>query len=191
MKNSVKLILNIYKKHGAFAYGEDCSVLSHSFQAGVLAEEQRLDDELILAAFLHDIGHLCLLESNDEIKNMDGFGLQNHDELGANFLKENGFSQRIITTVKNHVNAKRYLCCVDEKYVLQLSEASQQTMVFQGGRMSIEEARTFEQSPFFEDSILIRKLDEAAKGIDFKIIPAHWNRFTQLLRIQYNNIFTN
>ena len=64
-------------------------------------------------------------------------------------------------------------------------------MVFQGGRMSIEEARTFEQSPFFEDSILIRKLDEAAKGIDFKIIPAHWNRFTQLLRIQYNNIFTN
>ncbi len=181
MKNNIELILNIYKKYGTMTYGEGCSVLSHSFQAGVLAEEQGLDDELILAAFLHDIGHLCPLERESDFSKMDGFGIEAHDEIGAIFLEEKSFSNKIIATVRNHVNSKRYLCRVDQNYFEQLSDASKKTMTFQGGVMTEEEARDFEQTLFFEESIIIRKIDEAAKGVDFEILPTHWNLFSDLL----------
>lgn len=187
MKNPVQQILNIYQKHGHIVYGEDCSVLSHSFQAGVLARAKGMDDQLVLAAFLHDIGHLSPLENNEEFERMDEFGIESHDKLGADFLEALGFPNKIITTIKNHVNSKRYLCSVDKDYFDQLSEASKKTMEFQGGVMPEGEAVLFEHSLFFEESIAIRKIDEEAKGINFKILPEHWDLFSALLEQQLNH----
>jgi putative nucleotidyltransferase with HDIG domain len=181
MKNNVLTILTMFLKYGNISYGENCSVLSHSFQAGMIATEKGLDDELVLAAFLHDIGHLCPLGDESGISEMDGFGMEAHDVLGADFLEGKYFSNKIIATVRNHVNSKRYLCRVDQKYYEQLSEASKKTMTFQGGVMTEEEKKAFEQTPFFEESIIIRKIDEAAKGIDFEILPSHWGLFSNLL----------
>ena len=156
--------------------------MSHSFQAGCLAKAKGYDDELILAAFLHDIGHLYPLEkAPSDVENMGEFGIEAHDLWGAKFLEENGFSERIIATVKNHVASKRYLCAVDQSYHEQLSEASKQTLGYQGGPMSKMEAQVFEKRRFFEDSILIRKLDDEAKGIDFEINETIWSYFKGLL----------
>jgi putative nucleotidyltransferase with HDIG domain len=176
-------ILALFNKHGAQEYGESMSVLSHSFQAGLLAKEQGLDEELILGAFLHDIGHLCPLEQAEaDFETMGEFGIEAHDQWGKEFLRSRGFSDRIIAVVYNHVAAKRYLCRRDETYFAELSEASKNTLAYQGGMMSEPEASAFENQTFFAESILIRKIDEAAKDPDFQITAEHWAYFEQLLK---------
>jgi 2-amino-1-hydroxyethylphosphonate dioxygenase (glycine-forming) len=164
-------ILSIFRKHGHIEYGERCSMLSHSVQAGLLAKAKDYNVELIAAAFLHDIGHLAPLEFADSapVTTMGSYGLDAHDHWGEDYLRSKGFSDRIIATVRNHVAAKRYLCFADDTYYQQLSNASQETLRYQGGPMSIEEAQTFEADPFFEDSILIRKIDDEAKEVNFEV----------------------
>ncbi|WP_353480918.1 HD domain-containing protein [Haliscomenobacter sp.] len=164
-------ILSIFRKHGHIEYGERCSMLSHSVQAGLLAKAKDYDVELIAAAFLHDIGHLAPLEFADsaQVTTMGSYGLDAHDHWGEDYLRSRGFSDRIIATVRNHVAAKRYLCFADDTYYQQLSNASQETLRYQGGPMSMEEAKTFEADPFFEDSILIRKIDDEAKEVNFEV----------------------
>ena len=175
-------IIELFQKHGALDYGERCTVLSHSIQAGWIAKEKGLDKELILAAFLHDIGHLSPLEeATAQYSEMGGYGIEAHDKWGEAYLQARGFSPRIIATVRNHVDAKRYLCHVDTDYHAQLSEASKQTLSYQGGPMNEVEALSFESDPFFEDSIVIRKIDEEAKIQDFEIGEEHWEYFRNLI----------
>jgi phosphonate degradation associated HDIG domain protein len=163
------MILEMYRDYGGEEYaGEKLSQLEHMVQAAQLAEKQGCDDEVILAAFLHDIGHLCQdkLETNE----MGGFGIVDHETIGAQYLKELGFSEKIVKLVGSHVNAKRYLTCKDPDYYASLSEASKKTLVYQGGKMSSEEAEAFERSPLFDLIIQMRKWDEQAK-IENQPIP--------------------
>ena len=83
--------------------------------------------------------------------------------LGADFLRNLGFSARIEKLVRSHVSAKRYLCYRDPTYLANLSEASRTTLGFQGGIMSAIEAATFERDPDFEKCLLMRNFDEQAK----------------------------
>lgn len=175
-------ILSIYQKHAHISYGERCTVLSHSIQAGCLARDKGLDDELILAAFLHDIGHISPLENEkNNFSNMGVYGIEAHEYLGEKYLREKGLTDRIMATVRNHVTSKRYLCYADSSYYDQLSEASKKTLQYQGGPMTVEEAKAFEADPFFEDSIQIRKLDDEAKAQDFEVRADHWTYFEHLL----------
>ena len=66
--------------------------------------------------------------------------------------------------MEGHVQAKRYLTYKKPEYYKMLSEASKQTLKYQGGKMSAAEA--FEKSPFFTLSIKMREWDEAAKEPD-------------------------
>lgn len=182
-------IIDIYRKHGQTSYGEQCSILSHSMQAGEIAKAKGYDNELILAAFLHDIGHLYPLEIKDkEFDQMGEFGIEAHDHWGAECLSQFGLSDRITTTVKNHVAAKRYLCATDPEYYNKLSIASKNTLEYQGGPMKPEEVTAFESDPFFKDSLLIRKLDDEAKGVDFEITEEHFNFFIALLAQHFKGI---
>ena len=162
-------IMDLYKGYGGAEYaGEKVSQLEHMAQAAQLAEEQGYDEEVILAAFLHDIGHISET-ANGEIppaKGMDGFGIKDHEELGAEFLRGKGFSKKIVRLVQSHVEAKRYLTVKDPAYYAQLSEASKKTLEFQGGPMTREEAEAFEQYPLFPLIIQMRKWDEQAKIVN-------------------------
>jgi phosphonate degradation associated HDIG domain protein len=161
-------IMDLYEGYGGAEYaGEKVTQLEHMAQAAQLAEEQGYDEEVILAAFLHDIGHISEAAKGEE---MDGFGIVDHEELGAEFLKEKGFSKKIIRLVESHVEAKRYLTVKDPAYYSQLSEASKKTLEFQGGPMTPEEAAAFEQYPLFPLIIQMRKWDEQAK-IEHKPLP--------------------
>ena len=162
-------VFNLYEQQGAEEYaGERVSQLEHMCQAGQLAMKEGYDDEVVLAAFLHDLGHL--LPIHDENESMDGYGMMDHEKVGAEYLRSIGFSERVCKQIASHVDAKRYLTWKYPEYYKYLSEASKKTLVFQGGRMSDEEAKQFEADALFDLYIKMRKWDEAAK-VDNLPIP--------------------
>ncbi|MEO5595424.1 MAG: phosphonate degradation HD-domain oxygenase [Chitinophagaceae bacterium] len=158
----VNEIFDLYDKHGGEEYaGEKVSQLEHMVQAAQLAMEGGYDDEVILAAFMHDVGHL--LPIHDEKDSMDGYGMMDHEKVGADYLRKVGFSERMCRLIASHVNAKRYLTWKYPEYYNQLSGASKKTLEYQGGRMELAEAKHFEADPLFDLYIKMRRWDEAAK----------------------------
>lgn len=158
----VEEVLSLYEKFGGEDYiGEPVSQIEHMCQCAQLAEKEGYDTEVILAAFFHDIGHLC--EHISEVELMDGFGVMDHEKLGADYLRQKGFSEKITRLVASHVAAKRYLTCRYPDYYEQLSSASKETLAFQGGVMTEEEALAFESDPLADLYIRLRKWDEQAK----------------------------
>ena len=142
-------------------YGEPITQLEHALQCAQLAEQAGADDETIVAAFLHDIGHLLPPELAGGY--MDGYGTVDHEKLGADYLLELGFSEKVGQLIEHHVNAKRYLVFKNPNYFARLSEASLKTLEFQGGPMTADEAAAFETNPYFKGILLLRTWDEQAK----------------------------
>lgn len=172
-------IIDLLLSNGGSEYiGEPVTKLEHMVQSAEIAAEKGFGEDLILAALLHDIGHICV--PTTEYNNMSGLGLQDHELLGATFLQSRGFSDRVIQAVALHVPAKRYLCYKYPDYLALLSEASLQTLAYQGGPMTAYEAEVFEQNPYLEDIIAIRRIDEAAK-IENKPLPESLDEYKQMM----------
>jgi phosphonate degradation associated HDIG domain protein len=168
-EEKLDLIFGLYQQYGQEDYiGEPVSQIEHMCQSAQLAESQGFDEEVILAAFFHDIGHLFSHLAPSE--SMGGYGVKRHELLGAEYLVELGFSEKITRLVENHVQAKRYLTYRYAEYYEKLSEASRQTLLFQGGPMNEEEARIFETDTLFEASLKMRVWDEEAK-VEFVPLP--------------------
>ena len=166
MNNLIESVLDEvfepYLKHGADDYiGESVSQIEHMSQCAELARRQGYDDEVILAAFFHDLGHICA--KYDETDNMGGYGRISHEKVGADFLRARGFSEKIAILVEKHVETKRYLCARNSAYYNNLSPASKQTLIFQGGPMPATEAAAFESDPLHYLYIEVRTWDELAK----------------------------
>nr|WKN34176.1 HDIG domain-containing protein [Tunicatimonas sp. TK19036] len=157
---TVNEIFNLYQRFGNDSYGESVTQLEHMVQSAQLAEQEGYDEEVILAAFFHDIGHLYETEYTEQ---MGKFGAQQHDKIGGDFLRERGFSERMARLVESHVEAKRYLTYRYPDYYATLSEASKETLRYQGGPMSKEEAEAFEQDELFDLIIRMRYWDDEAK----------------------------
>ena len=156
------LIFGLYEKYGQEDYiGEPVSQIEHMCQSAQLAENEGHEPEVILAAFFHDIGHLCT--HLQPTQSMGGFGSIKHEQVGAAYLWQLGFPEKIAKLVENHVQAKRYLTFSNPEYYQKLSEASRQTLGYQGGPMNAEEAMIFEKDPLFEISLKMRTWDEEAK----------------------------
>jgi 2-amino-1-hydroxyethylphosphonate dioxygenase (glycine-forming) len=172
MENNEKTmdeVFALYEKFGSTDYiGEPVSQLEHMSQSAQLAMKEGFDDEVILAAFFHDIGHIC--EINMPTVTMDGYGRKRHEQIGADFLRSKGFPETIARLVEYHVQAKRYLTFKYPDYYNQLSEASKRTLAFQGGRMTSIEADRFEKDPLFETSLIMRKWDDLAKEVNIPVI---------------------
>ena len=155
-------VFALYEAHGNDDYiGEPVSQLEHMSQAANLALAEGYDDEVILAAFFHDIGHLCAAGS--AVESMDGMGNVNHEQIGADYLLARGFSNRVARLVNGHVIAKRYLTYKYPEYFDKLSPASRVTLGFQGGPMNAIEAATFETDPDLDIIIRMRFWDDEAK----------------------------
>ena len=166
-------IMWLFENYGNGDYdGEPVSQTSHMIQCAMQAINEGADTELVLGAFLHDIGHL--LRHRQKTEAMGKYGVVNHEGIGAEYLRANGFSERICAVVGKHVDAKRYLVATDPGYKAKLSEASLQTLEWQGGAMSKEEAAVFEKHPFFKDIIRVRLWDEGAKDHNAKTLPLHY-----------------
>jgi putative nucleotidyltransferase with HDIG domain len=160
-KRIVTEIFDHYAQYGEDAYvGEPVSLIEHMSQMAELAQSEGHVPEVILAAFFHDIGHLGLQKNNEQ---MAGFGVKNHEQVGADYLREKGFSERLIKLVKSHVAAKRYLTYKVTEYYEKLSDASKATLVFQGGKMEPYEALMLELDPDFNMILRFRYWDDMAK----------------------------
>ncbi len=180
-------IFLLYDKYGSNQYdGEEVTQLQHMYQSAEFAQAQGFDEEVILAAFLHDIGHICAAEEKEN--SMSGFGVINHELIGAAFLQGNGFSKRLINLVQNHVEAKRYLTYKDAAYYNQLSLASKETLKHQGGKMSTGEAEVFECNPLHKIIIALRLIDEQAK--DATKQSANIEKYRHLMKTHLQQQFT-
>lgn len=161
-KAVVAEVFSLYEKFGDADYiGEPVSQLEHMSQAASLAAAEGYDDEVVLAAFFHDIGHLCA--DAEKAGSMDGMGNVDHERLGADYLLERGFSERVANLVQGHVIAKRYLTYKYPEYYNRLSDASKATLEFQGGVMTAAEAAEFELNQDAELIIRLRYWDDMAK----------------------------
>ena len=163
----MQLIATLFDQSGQDAYfGEPVTQLEHALQCAHLAEQAGADEETVMAAFLHDIGHLLppeLVSVEATMGYMDGYGTIDHERLGADFLREQGFFEKVAQLIENHVNAKRYLVYKNPDYFARLSEASLKTLEFQGGPMRTGEALAFETNPYFKGILQLRVWDEQAK----------------------------
>ena len=152
--------------------GEKVTMSEHMIQTAMIAEEKNSSTDLICSSLLHDYGHFILENPDDLVKkNEDG----KHEDIGYEFLKKY-FSKEVLGPIKYHVKAKRYLSR-ERKYYSLLSQASKISLKMQGGVMSNEESKKFENNKFFKSSIKLRKFDEMAKksGLKIKSITEYKN----------------
>ncbi len=158
IKEKIKEIKSLCQKAKNVYFGDEYSLLQHMTASARLAMKLGFDEEFILAAFFHDIGNLQ--SDNKESENMVGFGVLNHEYLGADFLRKLGFSEKITHLVENHVKAKRYLTYANPDYYKQLPMSSKHALAFQGGTMRQDEAEEFQNEEFFELNISLRQVDD-------------------------------
>ena len=153
-------ILSVLARADSHEYiGEPISQLQHALQAGYWAQQSAQKDIVVLAALLHDLGHLV----DTQAPTMADLGTVNHEGVGAAFLEERGCSKELTHLVRSHVQAKRYLCYRKGTYFKNLSPASRGTLEWQGGPMTQAEANEFENDPWFEVILRLRVFDEKAK----------------------------
>ena len=172
----VPYIINLLQTKGAdIQYGnEDVTQLEHALQCADLAEKHKLPHPTIVAALLHDIGHL-LYEDVDPIhKGEDG----HHENLGADYLSK-FFKENVTLPIRAHVDSKRYLSKVEEGYYESLSEASKLSLKAQGGPFTEEEAEKFINKPFMKEAVEMRRFDDMAKVLNKK--TPDLNHFRQYL----------
>lgn len=163
-------VFSLYQHFGNADYiGEPVSQLEHMCQAAQLAEAEGYDEEVILAAFFHDIGHLC--EHIIDTKPMDSYGVVDHEIIAGNYLRQKGFSEKMARLVESHVQAKRYLTFKYPDYFNKLSDASKITLAKQGGVMDELEAQNFETDHLHLLYIKLREWDDKAK-LEHQVLPS-------------------
>jgi len=152
-------IETLFETHGCLIYGESVNQIQHALQCATLAQQQGVSESLIVAALLHDVGHMmhrdaaaALAAGNDDV----------HEKLGAKFLAK-WFGPDVTQPVALHVQAKRYLCYREPEYNLHLSGISRKTLAIQGGAMSREQAGAFEQQPHWAEAVSLRRWDDLGK----------------------------
>lgn len=153
-------IFSIFASRGSAAYfGEPVSVTEHCLQAAHRAQLERAPETLIVAALLHDIGHL-VVDVPDDIADWtsDAF----HEKVGGAWLARR-FGAEVSEPVRLHVPAKRYLCATRPSYLAKLSPASVITLKLQGGVMSATEVAAFEAETYFKEAVRIREWDDQGK----------------------------
>src|SRR5512139_978051 len=145
--------------------GEPVTQLQHALQSAELAERAGASDELVLAAFLHDLGHLI----NDQGDTPTLRGVDDrHEYVALPFLRDL-YGDAVLQPIRLHVDAKRYLCARGDggvsgaEYWAALSADSKRSLELQGGIFSAAEADRFIAQPHAADAVRVRLWDDLAK----------------------------
>lgn len=156
-------IAALFSQHGTAYYGgEAISQTAHALQCAQLAEQAGESKALIVAALLHDVGHLMLAESSTTD--------MRHQEAGADALAAL-FGAEVTEPVRLHVAAKRYLCAVDPAYFDTLSPVSVHSLQLQGGVYDADQAAAFAATPHAMEAVRLRRYDDLAKVVDLATPP--------------------
>lgn len=155
-------IIHLFETRASSQYGfEAVSQLEHALQCAQLAEQAGETDETIVAALLHDVGHLIGAEKRgqpDDTQECDDL----HQYIALPFLR-GVLPCAVLEPIRLHVDAKRYLCGAEQSYWATLSAASKRSLDLQGGPYSREELAIFMAQPFAEEAVRLRRYDDLAK----------------------------
>ncbi len=163
MTDPTETLLAYFARRGADGYsGEAVTQEAHALQCAALAEAEGADDALVIAALLHDVGHLI----HNAGESLAARGIDARHEIIAATHLTRWFGPAVIEPVRLHVPAKRYLCATDAAYYDALSPASQQSLAVQGGAFDAAEAEDFAALPFAQDAVALRRWDDRAKVPD-------------------------
>lgn len=159
---SVDAIADLLHRQGARQYGNEAvSQLDHALQCAHLAEAAGETAETIVAALLHDLGHLLQADAEPAEP-----GQRQRDDLhqfiALPFLRPL-FSDAVLEPIRLHVDAKRHLCRTDASYLAQLSPASIRSLELQGGVFSAQQAIEFMNHPHAATALRLRRYDDRAK----------------------------
>lgn len=163
------ILERMLSRGGESYFGEPVTVLEHCLQAAYFAGEAHSADALVVAALLHDVGHLLHQESED----IADHGVDTrHEELAHQMLAAY-LPDAVLEPIRLHVAAKRYLCFADAAYLEALSPSSVLSLGLQGGPMSSDEADAFLALPFAREAIALRHWDDEAKIPDLAVPEIH------------------
>ena len=150
---TVDEVLDLYRRFGQEPYDEGLPQVDHALQTAAHAVAAGAPDPTIVAALLHDVGHLLDLRG-------DAIGA--HERVGRDFLAHL-FPTSVTDPIALHVEAKRYLCAVDPGYRGSLSAGSTASLERQGGPMTDDEAEAFAASPNARIAVELRRWDDLGK----------------------------
>lgn len=153
-------IERLFSLKGDLMYtGEPVTQLEHALQTAWLAEKSGADDALVTACLLHDLGHML----NDQGDTPTLRGLDDaHQYIVLPFLR-GLFPDYVLDVIKLHVDAKRYLCCVNPDYWAALSADSQRSLELQGGIYDRAQCAAFISQVAAMDAVKLRQWDDEAK----------------------------
>jgi phosphonate degradation associated HDIG domain protein len=175
--SSVADVLALFERFGDDTYGEDVTQTEHALQCAAIAEADGASEALIVAALLHDVGHLVHLDETGEVA--DATVIDDvHEAVGARVLAR-VFGPEVTGPIALHVTAKRYRCATEPGYAEGLSPASVQSLAIQGGPLDAEACATFAAHPAATDAIRLRGYDDWGKLDDVKV-PG-WDHYRPML----------
>ena len=142
--------------------GEPVSQLEHALQCADLARTSSGDNELIIAALLHDVGRSPVV--------LREFGTSpgEHGSIAREWLAPL-VGEWVAWLAGQHVPAKRYLVVTDTSYREGLTATSIRTLREQGGPMNPEEVREFERHPLWREAVALRRWDDLGKEPDARV----------------------
>lgn len=185
MALTVEEITRLLGAKGQRQYGREAvSQLEHALQCAQLAEQAQESAETVVAALLHDLGHLLAAQPADEAVRAQQQRDDLHQYIALPFLRGR-FAPAVLEPIRLHVDAKRYLCAVDAAYWDTLSPASKRSLELQGGVYTQPQAQRFIAQPFAAEAVRLRRYDDLAKVPGQATPPlAHYMRMAQALACQ-------
>ncbi len=160
MALSLDDIRTLFDRYGGIAYsGEPVTQREHALQTAALAEAAGASEALIIAALLHDLGHLLNPQGNTPTAH----GIDDQHQYFALPFLRGVFPDAVLEPIRLHVEAKRCLCAIDAQYHACLSADSVRSLALQGGVLSADETEAFLHRPYAADALRLRRWDDRAK----------------------------
>ena len=160
MPLSVADIVALFEHKGQREYdGEGVTQLEHALQTATRAQESGASPAIVTAALLHDLGHML----NDQGDTPTLRGIDDVHQYAALPFLRGLFDDDVLTPIKLHVDAKRYLCATRGDYFDALSVDSKRSLALQGGIFTTEQAEAFIAQPHARHAVDVRLWDDLAK----------------------------
>lgn len=161
-------VFALFAACGDSHYDDAVTQTEHAIQSAALAAAENADAALIIAALLHDIGHLVVDEHSGRHDFLDED--ERHQVVAARILGR-WFPPAVTAPIGLHVAAKRYLVASDPSYASGLSRASLQSLRVQGGPMDADEIGGFRRLRYADEACRLRRWDDSAKVPNRRVPP--------------------
>jgi len=177
-------LLDWLEAAGGRNYDEAVNQYEHAVQSADLAKRRSGKPRFVVAALLHDVGHLLV----DEHDGRSGFLARDleHERVGAGWLSR-AFVADVTEPIRLHVDAKRYLCSIEAAYYDGLSASSKRSLELQGGSMTAHEMEAFRAHAAAQDAIELRRIDDLAKQVG-RVVPGAGTYRELLLQALHSNM---